>query len=86
MTTYVQALLDAGHIEGDAETLAETFFSAAHGIVMMHMSGLLKTVRARDELHRASMRLIAKGAGMRDAAPDRAKPVRAAAGERPHKT
>jgi hypothetical protein len=35
---------------------------------MMHMSGLLKTVRARDELHRASMRLIAKGAGMRDAA------------------
>jgi hypothetical protein len=25
MTTYVQALLDAGHIEGDAETLAETF-------------------------------------------------------------
>jgi hypothetical protein len=53
---------------------------------MMHMSGLLKTVRARDELHRASMRLIAKGAGMRDAAPDRAKPARIAAGGRPHKT
>ncbi|WP_139101100.1 TetR-like C-terminal domain-containing protein, partial [Acinetobacter baumannii] len=33
MTTYVQALLDAGYIEGDVETLAEAFFSAAHGIV-----------------------------------------------------
>ena len=66
MTTYVQALVDAGHIEGDVRTLGETFFSAAHGIVMMHMSGLLRTVRERDELHLASMRLIARGAGMSD--------------------
>ncbi|HAO39717.1 MAG TPA: TetR family transcriptional regulator [Afipia sp.] len=80
MTTYVQALLDAGYIEGDVETLAEAFFSAAHGIVMMHMSGLLKTVRARDDLHRASMRLIARGAGMSDVPQAAAKkPIRIAA-------
>lgn len=68
MTTYVQALVDAGHIEGDVRTLGETFFSAAHGVVMMHMSGLLRTVRERDDLHLASMRLIARGAGMSDVA------------------
>ncbi|MCW8344367.1 hypothetical protein, partial [Stenotrophomonas sp. SG1] len=56
------------------------FFSAAHGIVMMHMSGLLKTVRARDDLHRASMRLIARGAGMSDVPQAAAKkPIRIAA-------
>lgn len=86
MTTYVQALIDAGYIEGDVETLAETFFSAAHGIVMMHMSGLLKTVQARDELHRASMRLIAQGAGMRTGAEGAAKPARIAASGRSRKT
>ncbi len=67
MTTYVQALVDAGHMDGDVKTLAEAFFSAAHGIVMMHMSGLLRTVRERDDLHLASMRLIARGAGMLNA-------------------
>lgn len=66
MTTYVQALVDEGLLEGDVKILGETFFSAAHGVVMMHMSGLLRTVRERDELHRASMRLIARGAGMPD--------------------
>ena len=67
MTTYVQALVDAGHMDGDVKTLAEAFFSAAHGIVMMHMSGLVRTVRERDDLHLASMRLIARGAGMLNA-------------------
>lgn len=81
MTTYVQALVDAGYIEGDVRILGETFFSAAHGIVMMHMSGLLRTVRERDELHLASMRLIARGAGMPDVAQAAAKkPVRIANG------
>jgi len=83
MTTYVQALVDAGHIEGDVKTLAEAFFSAAHGIVMMHMSGLLRTVRERDALHLASMRLIASGAGMSGVPEGNLKkPVRIAANGR----
>jgi len=79
----VQALVDAGHIEGDVKTLAEAFFSAAHGIVMMHMSGLLRTVRERDALHLASMRLIASGAGMSGVPEGNLKkPVRIAANGR----
>lgn len=86
MTSYVQALVDAGHIEGDVTILAETFFSAAHGIVMMHMSGLLKTVRERDRLHLAAMRLIAGGAGMFRAPGVGKKAVRAAGPAAPRKT
>lgn len=83
MTTYVQALVDAGYIQGDVRTLAESFFSAAHGVVMMHMSGLLRTVSERDELHLASMRLIARGAGMSEVTRTGArKPVRVAVGDR----
>lgn len=83
MTTYVQALVDAGYIQGDVRTLAESFFSAAHGVVMMHMSGLLRTVSERNELHLASMRLIARGAGMSEVTRTGArKPVRVAVGER----
>ena len=83
MTTYVQALVDAGYIQGDVRTLAESFFSAAHGVVMMHMSGLLRTVSERDELHLASMRLIARGAGLSEVTRTGArKPVRVAVGER----
>ncbi len=48
---------------------------------MMHMSGLLRTVRERDDLHLTSMRLIASGAGMPDAPQANSqKPVRIANG------
>ena len=77
MLTYVQALADAGEFRGDVETLAKAFFTAAHGIVTVHMSGLLvQSVEERNELHRATMRLLARGAGMTDVAPlEGVKPV-----------
>ncbi len=62
MTDYVKALIDEGHLVGDPEELGRAFLVAAHGIVMMHLSGVLATTEERDELHRATMRLIYRGA------------------------
>jgi AcrR family transcriptional regulator len=61
-TNYVQRLIDEGLLVGDADRLGMSFFAAAHGVVMMHFSGLLRSVKARDELHRATMQLIYQGA------------------------
>jgi AcrR family transcriptional regulator len=62
MTDYVRGLIDEGVLVGDADSIGRSFCVAAHGVVMMHLSGFLPSVDARDELHRATMRLIYQGA------------------------
>jgi len=64
MTRYVQGLVDEGLLKGDAEELGQIFWSAAHGVVMLHLSGLISGVVARDRLHQSMMRLLSRGAGM----------------------
>lgn len=64
MTTYVQALIDAGELEGDAGKVGEIFWAAAHGVVMLHYSGLIGSVAMRNRLHREMLRMLAHGAGM----------------------
>jgi AcrR family transcriptional regulator len=61
MVSYVQALIDEGLIVGDAQAIGHSFCVAAHGIVMMHLSGHIPTVKARDELHRRTMRMMYLG-------------------------
>jgi AcrR family transcriptional regulator len=62
MTDYVKGLIDEGLLVGDADSIGRSFCVAAHGVVMMHLSGFLPSVNARDELHRTTMRLIYQGA------------------------
>jgi AcrR family transcriptional regulator len=62
MTDYVRALVDEGYLEGDPVELGRAFWVAAHGAVMLHLSGFLPSLKARDQLHRASERLIYRGA------------------------
>lgn len=61
MVNYVQALIDEGLIVGDAQAIGLSFCVAAHGIVMMHLSGIIPTIAARDELHRQTMRMMYLG-------------------------
>lgn len=61
MVNYVQALIDEGFVVGDAQAIGLSFCVAAHGIVMMHFSGIIPTVAERDELHRKTMRMIYMG-------------------------
>jgi AcrR family transcriptional regulator len=62
MTDYVRALIDQRYLEGDPVELGRAFWVAAHGVVMLHLSGFLPSLRARDELHKATERLIYRGA------------------------
>jgi AcrR family transcriptional regulator len=64
MTRYVHALSDEGLLKGDADEVAQIFWAGAHGVVMLHLSGMISGVAARDRLHRNMMRLLARGAGM----------------------
>lgn len=62
MTDYVQALIDEGYVEDDPIELGRAFWVAAHGVVMLHLSGFLPSLKARDEIHKATERLIYRGA------------------------
>lgn len=66
MTRYVQDLIDEKLLAGDAAQIGEIFWSAAHGVVTLHLSGLITGLAARDQLHRRMMRLLSRGAGMAD--------------------
>lgn len=66
MTRYVQDLIDEKLLAGDASELGEVFWSAAHGVVTLHLSGMISGLAARDRLHRRMMRLLSRGAGMAD--------------------
>jgi AcrR family transcriptional regulator len=64
MTRYVHDLVEEGLLEGDADELGRIFWAAAHGVVMLHLSGMISGVAMRDRLHRNMMQLLARGAGM----------------------
>lgn len=66
MTRYVQDLIDEKLLVGDAAEIGEVFWSAAHGVVTLHLAGIISGLAARDQLHRRMMRLLARGAGMGD--------------------
>lgn len=65
MTDYVQALVDAGELKGNAREIGQIFWAAAHGVVMLHYSGLIESRHLRDRLHRDMLGMLANGAGMR---------------------
>ena len=62
MTRYVRALVDAGEIDGDPAQLGMIFWSAAHGLVMNHLAGLIQGREDLYDLHGVMMRLLLKGA------------------------
>jgi AcrR family transcriptional regulator len=62
MTLYVQALVDEGLLVGDARHLGTLFWAGAHGLVMLHLTGLVPTQGELVDLHAALMRLLFRGA------------------------
>lgn len=75
MTAHLEALVAAGHFEGDPQLLAYCFWAAVHGLAMLALAGKLPGKPDLRTIHRELMRLIAAGA-LRAAAPPEKRPSR----------
>jgi AcrR family transcriptional regulator len=62
MTDYVKALVAAGHLAGDAETLGQIFWATVHGLVVLELAAKLDPKPDFASLHRTAMRLLMRGA------------------------
>jgi AcrR family transcriptional regulator len=62
MTAYMEDLVAEGALAGDPELLGCLFWAAVHGLVALQTAGKLPATRDFPELHRAMIRLLARGA------------------------
>lgn len=58
MTGYVQAMIEAGALKGDATLIGQMFWAAIHGVVLLDMAGLLHRGAGADALRREMMRTL----------------------------
>ena len=62
MSASLEALVAAGVFHGDPELLGLAFWSAMHGLVMLHLAGKLPAERAFETIRGELMRLLVIGA------------------------
>lgn len=62
MSASLEALVEAGVFHGDPELLGLVFWSAMHGLVMLHLAGKLPGERAFETIRGELMRLLVTGA------------------------
>jgi AcrR family transcriptional regulator len=61
MTVHVESLIDAGLLEGDAQTIGLVFWGAVHGLVVLRLAGALPPGAPFDTVWRESMRALGRG-------------------------
>jgi AcrR family transcriptional regulator len=66
MADYVKALVAAGYLAGDPETLGQIFWAMMHGLVVLELAGKLHPKPDFASLHRTAMRLLMRGAQLVD--------------------
>lgn len=62
MVAYVAPLVDEGSLRGDAQALAKMLWAAAHGLVMLRLSGIVGSDAELRQLHEATMSALVRGA------------------------
>jgi AcrR family transcriptional regulator len=62
MVAYVAPLVDPASPPGDAQALAQMLWAAAHGLVMLRLSGILSNDAELRRLHEATMSALVRGA------------------------
>lgn len=62
LIAYVEDMIAAGLIEGDAEVIAHVYWAALHGLVALQMARKLEVAPSFDTIRHASNRLITRGA------------------------
>jgi AcrR family transcriptional regulator len=64
MTDHVEALIDAGLLEGDAELIGHMFWSALHGLLMLRLSGKLAASVDPAKLQALTLLTLIRGLGV----------------------
>jgi AcrR family transcriptional regulator len=73
MIAYVTPLIAMGILKGDAKALGQMLWAAAHGLVMLRLSGIVSGDAALRKLHEQTMSALARGTHQDAAAPSRAQ-------------
>ncbi|HXE47240.1 MAG TPA: TetR/AcrR family transcriptional regulator, partial [Ramlibacter sp.] len=68
MVTYVKPLIAEGVLRGDARSLGRMLWAAAHGLVMLRLSGIIATDAELRRLHEKTMSSLVRGANQMVAA------------------
>jgi len=63
----IQELIDAGHLEGDANTLGHVAWVMVHGAATLHLSGKLIFERSLDDIVEPMIRAFLQGSSARPA-------------------
>jgi AcrR family transcriptional regulator len=72
MIAYVTPLIGMGILKGDPKSLGQMLWAAAHGLVMLRLSGIVTGDSALRKLHEQTMSALARGTHQIAAAPSRA--------------
>lgn len=62
MVAYVAPLIHEGIFRGDAEALGQMLWAAAHGLVMLRLSGIVTDDTELRQLHETTMSALVRGA------------------------
>ncbi|MCC2632746.1 MAG: Transcriptional regulator, TetR family [Ramlibacter sp.] len=73
MIAYVTPLIELGILDGDAKALGQMLWAAAHGLVMLRLSGIVSGDAALRKLHEQTMSALARGTHQVAPAPSRAR-------------
>jgi hypothetical protein len=62
MVAYVVALIAADVLRGEAQALGQMLWAAAHGLVMLRLSGVIASDTELRQLHEQTMSALVRGA------------------------
>lgn len=78
MVAYATPLIEMGILSGEAKAVGQMLWAAAHGLVMLRLSGIVSSDAALRKLHEQTMSALAHGTHQAAAAPSRAQRTPAA--------
>jgi AcrR family transcriptional regulator len=64
MTVHIEAMIEAGLLEGDAELIGHMFWSILHGMLMLQLSGKLAPTIDPAKLRALIFQTVSKGLGI----------------------
>jgi AcrR family transcriptional regulator len=61
LTAYLDPLIESGSLRGRAYELGQMLWAAAHGLVMLRLSGIVRTDKELRRLHESTMSALVRG-------------------------